>query len=279
MPGLQIQLNTEFTDLNLPRFYPDSRMTKGSLLLLDFSHPDGLLTSVPGNGSLLNNIAWKNAKEIIPSGTQTTLSSLVGNNVTDPSKGIMKITPKKGLHGIISQVNDINSGNDFVIGIPDLIRDYIFNNIARGFYVSIWRKATRLSLINASSFFTLSFNSTSNYISGILEVQMLGVNLGSRHGGQNTNNQLLTFGVSAKTGTPSANFYNGFKWGSNGAYAGGEVNKSPSQILYQIHIMDLTSAGLTYAQADALDLTAFNAAFGVGGRFYGDTFTAPNTLV
>lgn len=43
--------------------------------------------------------------------------------------------------------------------------------------------------------------------------------------------------------------------------------------------MDLTSAGLTYSQADALDLANFNQAFSAGGRFANDTFTSPSTLL
>lgn len=280
---LIIKTPTVSTANNLPKFYPDSRMNKGSLLLLDFSHPDCQLAGVPANGSTINNIAWANAKKIIPSGTQSTLSPTISNTITDNTRGRIEITPKKGLHGIISQTNDVGFGNDFEIYIPNLIKNHIFQNTARGFFVSIWDRKTRLATTSTSAFFALHLDNTGNYFAAFQTggSDSMGRQLGFRGTNADLNtlgNRVVNLAFNAKTGNPGTNGSSSFKFGSGWAYGGFELNKACSQILYQIHIVDLTAAGLTYAEADAADLAAWNSAFGPGGRFENDTFTNPSTL-
>lgn len=283
MPGLKLTLPTVFTDTSLPQYFPDSRMNKGSLLLIDFSHPDCQLSGVPGNGSTINNIAWANAKKLIPEGVQSTLSVYIENSITDPAKGKVEVTAKKGLHGIISQTNDITSGNDFQILLPNLIKNYISANINRGFFASVWDRKTRLPLTSTTAFFGLNVYNSGNlatvFQSGNSGIG--GANLGYRGSPTDLNtlgNKVFNSGFNQITGSLQTPNVSGFKFGSGWAYGGFEFNKACSQILYQIHIVDLTAAGLTYAQADALDLAAWNAAFGAGGRFENDTFTNPSTL-
>jgi len=284
--GFIVQLDTVFTDETLPIFYPDSRMNKGSLFLLDFSHPDQDVSAVPANGATLNNIAWENAKKLIPSGIQSTLSSTIVNTLTTPG-AIAEITPKKGLHVIISQVNDTQSGNEFQIILPTLVREYIHANISRGFFISIWDKKTRLATTATTADFALLLTNTTNYVAILLNSSLtpLTGNLGRTNSGNVLGNRRNTLGINIFSNTPTSSGFSFYKFGSGFAYASAEVNHAPSQVLYHIHIADLTSAKIgaeTLAEActrlNAKDLVDYNAAFGVGGRFYGDTNTDPSTL-
>lgn len=56
-------------------------------------------------------------------------------------------------------------------------------------------------------------------------------------------------------------------------------NVAPSWVVYSWHMCDLTVAGLTYAQADAIDLAEYTKqVLTPGGRYYGDTNTDPATI-
>lgn len=67
--------------------------------------------------------------------------------------------------------------------------------------------------------------------------------------------------------------------GFEGPWGGMYANKSPSVALYRIYVEDLTLSGRTYAQVKAIDDAEFNKAFGVGGRFYGDTWSDPAAVL
>lgn len=57
------------------------------------------------------------------------------------------------------------------------------------------------------------------------------------------------------------------------------VNKAASRIIYRIYVEDLTLSGRTYAEVKAIDDAEFTKAFAAGGRFYGDTWSDPATLL
>jgi hypothetical protein len=64
----------------------------------------------------------------------------------------------------------------------------------------------------------------------------------------------------------------------NGGSGSALTNQCPSDIFYRGYCEDLTVSGRTYADVDALDKALWDAAFAAGGRFAGDTFTAPSTF-
>ncbi|MDI9871313.1 hypothetical protein [Flectobacillus roseus] len=285
MSTLEIKLKGKFTGNNMPKYLPDARMNKGSIALLDFTHPDVGLAAPPVTHNMsINNIAWKNARRII--GTSADAQSDYNFKVTSSATNngmLIEFTAKKGLHGIVSQVNDSATSNDYWILFSQKIRDYIFNNIGRGFFVSIWDRKTRLALTPTSSFFMMHLFSTASYINSFQTggSGMLGKHLGSRADATTLNSldpQCLNAAFNAKSGTPGINDYTGFKFGSGAAYGGYELNKACSQILYQLHVVDVTASGMTYAQLDEADYKAWQAAFGAGGKFADDTFTNPTTL-
>ena len=278
MSGLKLVIpNFVSTNPNLPVLREDKRLTEGSILLIDFSHPSS--TSALANSSVIKNIAYQESMSLINT-SEANVSPLISNTITS-NGGLVQLTTKKGLNGIVSQVNDISDGNDFRINIKASLFNYIKTNIARGFYVSVWDMVTRLPTQLTTADFCMGLFNTGNFIFSFQPNGIIGSNLGSVVPSLQLNvPRRRSTGVSQLTGSVGSfsEAESGFKFGSGFAYAGFELNKAQSQILYAIHIIDLTAAGLTYAQADALDLANFNQAFSAGGRFANDTFTSPSTL-
>lgn len=294
--GTKLTLNVAVNNSTLPISRIDKRLNAGSLVLLDFSHSLSNSTIIPTNGSTIKNLASFEATTLL-STSEANISPIITNTTT--TNGMkLEFTGKKGLHGIVSQVNDIDSGNDFTIKLPDIIRDYIYNNISRGFFISIWDRKTRLATTASTSIFNLGLNTTSNYINAFTTGggNMKGSNIGGRFSTTSLNSlspQINNSAVSVITGTvTNSSSENLFKFGSFGAYRTLEVNKACSNILYQLHIVDietarveyntLNNASLTTAQMysvlDTADLANWTYAFSSIGRFYNDTFTDPATF-
>ena len=101
-------------------------------------------------------------------------------------------------------------------------------------------------------------------------------------------NRCIQHGVSGVTGSAVGTLANTYGFGGAvGPFSGLHIGSS--QILYRLYFEDLTVAaaagGYTggaamtvparYTELAARDLALFNTAFGVGGKFNGDTFTSP----
>ena len=265
---------------NLPVFRDDKRLTKGSLLLIDFSHPS-MGNMIPVNNGYIKNLAGIEAKALLDTTDDTKINLKVVNTITQTG-GLIELTSKKGLHGIISQVNDVEVGNEFQMIIPLEMYDYILANISHGFMVSLWDKKTRLATTGVSGNVVLGLSNTSNYITSLQTGggDALGKNLGQYGNAttlNSTNLECNIVGFSQVTGTPT----NGeigrmIKFGSGSLYGYFERNKACSNIIYTVHIIDLQVAGLTFEQAKERELVYFNEA--KNGRFANDTFTSPSNL-
>lgn len=286
MDGIQVKINTAHKNPTL-KLYPDAIMNPGSLYLVDFSNPKGYDggNTPPANGTLIPNLAWETAKNMIGSGDRTSLSSTAAVNFT-AGESIIEFTSKKGLHVITSQAA-LAAYHTFLAAIPAPIKSYILANTSHRFYYSVWARNTRLALTGTTAFCgfgnTAGFTTNHHAIFQRDNTQPTGGNLvGTRNTAFNAlGNFFRNVGVQGFTGTPAAvGSTEGFwKVGSGGAYATFEVNKAPSMILYRpLYIEDLTVSGRSYAEADAADFALYTAAFGAGGRFNGDTFTDPATL-
>jgi len=280
--GLQIKLTEAVTDQTIPKLYNHPLLNEGSLLLVDPTHPDGEISALT-TGTVIPNIAWERAKVWIPSGNQTTLSPVLTTGLGAVSnRGKLELTTKKGLHGIVSQVNDIEIGNDAVINESQLIREYIFNNVANGIYTALIQYKTRLALTGNSVDAIQNSLDKTKYITLFEATATQGGDLGFKN--LNPLNQLgFNFrdaATSAKTSTPLITDVSLYKFGSlgNSPYASSEVNKAPSQILYIWYIEDLNKSGYTYAQTSARVQNYYTMQSGLGGSWYADTFTDPTTI-
>ena len=286
------KLAGEVTDDSLPRVYPaDALLAKGSLLLIDFGKSDNQQATVPPNNTVIKNLAWDIAKTMIPTGTETTLSTTVRNSL-QAGNSLAEVTPKKGIHVIISKVSDqVALQNDFELNHAALIKNYLLDQPTHEFYASYWTKRTRVSDTTVSGDFYLERN-TSNAKFAFQSADEIPLNsggqaamfLGRRSSPATLNtvsNYYRSIGFKGFLGTIDTDrnlLYLTTKVGSSSPYSGQEQNKAPSMIIYRIYIEDLTVSGRTYAQVDAIDKSLYDAAFAVGGKFYGDTHTDPATL-
>jgi len=293
-----IKLPEAVTDLTMSKLYVDGIMSKGSLYLMDLSHSLGYDNGVtaPINGTLIPNIAWEAATDIIGSGDRNSLSSLMNSSINGTT-GKLEVTGKKGLHSIFSQTAHL-SQHFIKIPVPLAIRTQMYSNPSHRYYFSTWRRRTRAVVTSNPSNYAhvgLGFTNTSNYF--LLDYWHSDLyfnpaspatqNKGQR--GMIAGNALETFiknnafegSVGSPTVTTSDLNWYFFANGSGGIAsfnANDAVNKAPSMILYRTYLEDLTISGRTYAEVDALDKVMYDAAFAVGGKFHGDTFTAPATI-
>jgi hypothetical protein len=298
MAGFKIKLPVAVSDITMKKLYADEIMSAGSLFLLDVSHSLGYSGTEFTNSGTVKNVAWEVAKSII--GGTADEASLAGNVITNnitAQSAILEYTQKKGLNVIISKANTLNPLG-WRMDLPLIIRQYLLSTWASNkIYVSMWGNVTRLASTTTSGFALIanSSTSTSNY-KILFEVSNTSPSAaGSTFLGQRfqptTANSLGAFfrnsAVSGSVGTsPVLSSTTGvnamstlIKVGPAVAYGSFEAGKSSSMVIYRFYVEDLTVSGRTYAEVDALDKAMYDAAFAVGGKFYGDTFTDPSVLL
>lgn len=270
-----------------PKIYPDQLMSEGSLFLLDGGHSMGGLSATPG--VQLNNVACETAAAMIGSGTEATLSTTLITSGIGTGCG-KELTPRGGLHIAARQDGTVTSYQGYRIELPTLIKNYMLANINNDYYVSLWMRTTRAAVEPMSAVgypllaITDTTGATGNYLALLSSIAPSGTNLlGHREsaGLNGTGNQIRNMARSAPLGTVDDIRAEFLSWGATGSWASSLVSNPddlPSWCLYRAYVEDLTVSGRTYAQVDALDLAAYTTAFASGGRFYGDTLTAPATL-
>ncbi|MVM34237.1 hypothetical protein GO755_29675 [Spirosoma sp. HMF4905] len=281
LPGKFMQTDAEIVnpDPAWPILRKDSRLTVGSLLLIDPSHSLLGLSAVPASGGVIPNIAWEEAAAILGSGTQASLSATVTNNF-GANVSLFELTPKKLLHGIVSQT--ANTATAVYQIAQAAIAAYIVANPTHDFYYSHAGYISRAPL-NANHIY-MGLTSSQYSVNNIVRFQQTSTTAAGQSGVRNSPSVPMAPGyffrnVAGKgvTGT-LASPTNLIKWGSNNNWGEFVANQAPSWALGWSHIVDLTVAGLTYAQMDAIELAYYNNQLATGGRFTGDTFTAPSTL-
>jgi len=218
-------------------------------------------------------------------GTQSSLAASRGGSADTANQLLNELSGLGGWNTIISQVNNTTNGQGTSIAGKSPLNNYLQTFPDHSYYFSRWDNPTRTSLNNEPAI-TLIGSTTSN---GLLMIgsqanpsnMPAGANLiGHYESGtvNATGKRFMNVGIAAHTGTTTgwASFM--MMKGLIGPYsslAGSYGNKSPSGIFYRGYFEDLTVSGRTYAQVHALDLAAWTAAFGTGGRYAGtDTTTA-----
>jgi len=293
MAGLKITLPLYFTDPEnlLPELVPDPIINAGSLMLIDLGREETApLNSAPAHTAPLVNLAWEKAAALVGAGNEATLSAVWEDSLVGlPAMGLIERTGKKGLHVISSQTTIDLANRHGGIRIPDLVRNYVRAHLpGKSFYVSVWGRLTRLSTGGNQSIGYLGFSSNATQCAWNFNTQPSftpasgGALIGS-YSDPNAlalGNFLRAGAVSDWTNTkPSEGSTIGRFWfGQQGAYTGFQQNNAASGVFYRFYIEDLTASGRSYAAALAADQALFAEAFGPGGRFASDTFTAPATI-
>lgn len=275
--GSKTVLSSTFTDTSLPVIRNDALLSKGSLFLFDPSHSMGGFEGAVA-GAVVPNIAWKEASALMPGETQESLGGRVFHNLA-VGEIMVERTPKKGVH-IINSLTKQTADRNWHVQPSSKIAAYMAaNGPTHKFYVSLWLQRTRRGVGPAGSSFHLFNNPGNMFIApseGLNGIGRLNYRATDDNGGAVPHHRFTNTDINGVTGVPTT-----FQLGSGmlSSYTGATYqNKQNSIILYRAYIEDLTVSGRTYAEVDALDYALYQAAFSAGGRYFGDTFTSPDTL-
>lgn len=287
----------EFTDTTAPMLITrDELESRGSIFLFDGNHPFGQFVGLPVQGATLPNVLSNKAAQL--TGASEAATSTVVNQFTVPVAGVFKVerTTKGGIHGLITQAGGQTTRQCYFLRAGTPVQEYMRDRPNNTFYVSLWQKITRKATTGAPSpqapfFFTNGVASTANFrfhFEGSLPSPRAGTitNRGSKavpvvadNGVTSGSTRFTSVGLQGNVGNgPVAADAIQLGVGVEAAWAGVGMNKAASRIIYRAYIEDLTVSGRTYEEVEAIDFALYTAAFAVGGKFYGDTYTDPSTF-
>ncbi|MGY7675942.1 hypothetical protein L1R99_04525 [Klebsiella pneumoniae] len=263
-----------FTDPRMPIFYPYPGLTDGSLGLLDaYEVDENFNLSATGTDiSTTPNLAAIPAA-ILTGVSQADLDFKYSNTLGSTEVKFER-TPKLGIHGIVSQVNQV-SGHLARFRCPGILPYVVAHQNDHQFAVFVHHRITRDKPSSTSQNpveVLMSHNSAPS------NNKLLIASLD----GELTGNPALKFQASAKTGTDmdaATAYYDHMVWGAPSGFGTLLNNLCRSYVLYRWHFIDLTAAGMTMAEATASEQDIFNRRFSSGGKYYGDTIpTNPSTF-
>jgi hypothetical protein len=309
--GFGVQLPFAPTDPSLPILRDDLRLTAGSMMLLDPAHPvNPWPAGVPADASTVPNLAWRECQALTGTGTQSSLAALVARSAAiTGSLGLLERSAKGGLHLLLSAATAPAGGQGFAIRPAVGVVDWMVAHPTHAYYFSIFMKRTRFG--NAfGNVLGASLNAAPSDTEVFASIGPDGTtsptSSGKRTGYRRTRTYwrpaqdaavtppfsqaiMANVAVSGYTGTPGITGATAqaqmklFGGGRLGPFAD-VVAGMPSSVLWSAHWVDLTAAGMTYADMDALEYAEFqkqclnDVVGGVGGRYYGDTYTDPATI-
>ena len=197
-------------------------------------------------------------------------------------------TTKGGLHVVSSQSTQ-TSFAFFTLKLPSAVKTYMAANPSHSYYLSAWYNITRVALDGFTGPY-IGIQSSFGATNGFFSAKTSGYNPVPAYtsfpvGARNTAGMCVEQMGGVYQGTALTNGTNTFLPHAFGfgllveAYGDYGVNKSMSAVLYRIFLEDLTLSGRTFAAVKALDDAAYTTAFGSGGRYNGDRYTAPGTLL
>lgn len=290
-----ILTGTKLTNLSAPKLATiDSILPEaGALMLLDPTHPyDDWGTFDLASTFNLPNLAYDQAKALVPTGTTTTLGAQYvkgADFVVNGTSEKVERSGKGGLHVTFSQTvgNSGLGGRNISVFGGSAINSYILANKGHSFYSAFWGRTTRGALAFDAgtqqhssangqslpwSFYTRP--TTAGDVNYPTSAERLAhSNDGAFSSAGKTNSPLFqdiaVSNASAATSVATAFF-------KLAAQAGTNALKAGSMIFYGFYLEDLTVSGRTYAQVNALVRAKYDKDVkGATGRYYNDTFTAP----
>ncbi|MHA5056437.1 hypothetical protein ACX2CK_06565 [Acinetobacter schindleri] len=213
-----------------------------------------------------------------------------------------ELTSKGGLHLIASQARvDALTQNTFFglssnAALQTLLTDKIMG-ANPNLYVSVWSKVTRYvenqtgtasspqiayrqggsaaAFYLESRFPEFQGGAVGTYVSKLAKTAKDSTIVGQANAHQANIKSIVGTGI---LDTTTFDIIAGTKLPWNGS-ANNSLNASPSWIVYRVYIEDLNLSGRTFEQVKAIDDAEFAKAFGVGGRFHGDTWSDPATVL
>lgn len=270
-----------------PILYADPRLNAGSLVLVDPAHPEAPLAGTPAPNDRLTNLASDGAQVLAGSGEVR--PQLVGTG-WGSSYGIIERSGLGGLHVAVKHGIATDATHGIYLTLNTLLQAYMIANPTHSYHASVWGRVTRTSGESVDSRRSpLSIAAKGGNEGGDYAYYM-------KAGIARPNGATLIGSAGSPIADTVATFrsslgINGFvgsvtnlsssrvaSWGNTFA-----TNRTPdplSWILYSAHVCDLTVAGLTYAQQDAIDAAEYTRQISTaGGRYFGtDTYTDPATI-
>ena len=291
---LILRANTLINNPNAPKLikYDPIESRTGSLYLWDAGLQK--YSSLPPINDTLPNLldpyaaATGNAFTIVKVGSATTDTYCK-----------RELTAQGALHFMVSQTFESAISSEAYFGVVSnsALRQVLYNKImtaSQNLYFSMWTRVTRVGKNTTNRYGPMVSYANGNTSDYALYLQSKQIN--PSVGATSTSTSKL--GVPAyNTAALAPNFYQA----NIKDYAGTGVtpttplkigsgvmtpwnatqaqNESPSFAVYRIYIEDLSVSGRTFDQVKAIDDAEFAKAFGVGGRFYGDTWSDPATVL
>lgn len=299
---LVLTVDTEFNNPDAPyiTLYDPIESRDGSLFLWDAGRAP--MGSMPAIGAPLPNLL---SEYMNASGKEFTFAMGGSSQVEHDSYVRRELTAKKGLHWIASQsrATDLAAGGTYLgIKANAALKTHMSANIMSGtpsLFISIWTNATRyVTKVNGYSALLMYVNNNTTNIAAYLETSKTAIFVGGSLPSPSVSKLNLNYRQSAIVNAP--NFYqatpkpagtgitssNDLIIGTghippySGAIASNQAwNASPSYVLYRVYVEDLSLSGRTFDQVRAIDEAEHAKAFGIGGRFHGDTWSNPATLL
>lgn len=282
-------------DLILPK--------QGALMFLDPSHPVqqwGTMNlnstdSVDASAVRLPNLAYAQAKALIPTGTEATLNAKYFKEAGLLNDGVaskLERTGKGALHVIFSQASGNTAFARYArIGAMSAINAYLLANKAHSFYAAFWGRITRGAKQYSTGAPMHSYGNSNNTLFGFYTRPTSAAEIAypTTNPPRTSFSQEGAYSTVGKTNTPlfqdiavsNANAAATallMPWNFS-ADAGANGLMQGSMIFYGFYMEDLTVSGRTYAQVNALVKAKYDKDVKTaGGRYYGDTFTDPATM-
>lgn len=298
MTNKKLVLPVTFTDTTLPKLREDPVLPDaGALALFELAHPSNPVVGVPANGVTIPNIALIQAQALYPAGTSTTLAANMSIGAGfDAGGGLRERSVKGGLHlGYpTTAVSDAAKIANLVLNAD--VRAYINANLGHSFYTSMWGRITRAgknstggvsraaigTSFNVAQFYGRPTGSAGGNAIYPIDSRKVGaradgaVGTGATDGTNKTDTGpfIQTEAVSTVSAAVTSGLFGQAGDISSGAAAGDK--RFAAIIFYRLYIEDLTVSGRSHATLDALDFAEYTKqVLTAGGRYYGDTYTAP----
>lgn len=264
----------QFTDPRLPKLRAYPGLTDGSLALLDASLiPTFDMSSV---SIAIPNLAVSEASRL--TGKDSSLLNFIySNNLTltgSTPEAKLERTPKGGIHGILSQVNQVvgHRARFQAAGLMDYIA---LHQNDHTFALFMHYRVTKAGAgANASSVTEAEIASQTSPSTNRLIIFRLPNTVQSTP---------AVIGLqSDKSGADftSTVYYQDLPvFGAASGFGALVNNTCRSWVLYRMHFVDITASGMTYAELLASETNLYNLNFGTGGKYAGDTLpTDPATF-
>ena len=285
------------TDAMAPKIITRDKIESiGSLMLFDGNHQFGQFNGLPAAGADIPNALSNIAAGVLGVNEAQTALKVLAVSADAPTVFKKERTLKGGIHGIVTQSGAQVSAQMYFMCAADAVRNYVRDNPGHNFYFSLWQRITRKALASAASqapfYFTNGVSATSNYrfhmqggqpfpssTSPTVWKGSKTVPAASDKDVANDTNRFTSLAVQGDSGNgPIGTDPIALGVGTYSAWNALNYNAGASRIIYRAYIEDLTVSGRTYAEVEAIDYALYKEAFAPGGKFHGDTYTAPSTL-